>query len=84
MPWHIMPWHIMPCPINALALLPYPHSGGEPCTCCFGLAHANVGRVARTNVFEVMFLVMMVDVDVELLMLVAQKKLRIRFTPSLG
>ena len=47
-----------------------------------GLAHRNIGRVARTNVFEVMFRVMLMLA--QLLMVGAQKFLRICFTPSLA
>ena len=49
------------------------------------LAHRKVGRrVTRTNAFQIMFRVMVDDVDIEVLTLGAQKILRICFTPSVG
>ena len=47
----------------------------------FGLAHRTVGRVARTNVVEVMFRVMLMLLS-ELLMLGGQKILRICCIPT--
>ena len=52
-----------------------------------GLAHRHIGRVARTNAFEVIFRVMTDDDDVDDIdpfVVGAQKRLGILCTPSAG